>query len=87
MVQCPNGKQVPKKVYFNSDQLTGGLDSESCLTRDPWGNCQCGRCAICGYGKHYSVHCTYFTPPDFVNKSQRPYGHRFVPRPAPAGEE
>ena len=49
------------------------VNFDACPRSSPRGKCACGKCAVCGYQKHVSVHGGVIDRPGMV------YDHEFKP--------
>ena len=58
------------------DPLTGAVDLNACGNKGSWGQCYCGRCAMCGRPKHIAIHGPSFGQPP----GSEPWGHEYVAR-------
>lgn len=47
---------------------------EDCPYRDAYNRCRCGKCKVCGFPKHTSVHGGIIG-----DTTGKPWGHAFVP--------
>lgn len=43
-------------AMMRAGNIGGAVDLDECRTRSYSGNCRCGKCAKCGWGKHCSLH-------------------------------